>query len=44
MRHRIPYLVLALAAILVVAGLSMGEFRTVLANAITVCLSCIGIG
>jgi hypothetical protein len=43
-RHRVPYLVLALAVILLIAGLSMGEFRAVLANALTVCLSCIGIG
>jgi hypothetical protein len=43
-KHRAPYLTLVLAVCLIVAGLSLGEFDAVLANALTVCLSCIGIG
>jgi hypothetical protein len=44
MRRITPYLVLTVFAAMIVVGLAFGEFRTVLANAITICLSCIGIG
>jgi hypothetical protein len=39
-----PYLVLAWFIALLAAGLALDEFRSVLANAVTICLSCIGIG
>jgi hypothetical protein len=39
-----PYLVLACFIALLAAGLALDEFRSVLANAVTICLSCIGIG
>jgi len=44
MRRYTGYLVLVVFAVLFAVGLSLDEFRTALANAITVCLSCIGIG
>ncbi len=44
MRRYAPYVSLAVFVALVVAGLVLGEFRSVLANAVNVCLSCIGIG
>lgn len=43
MRRYVPYISLVVFAALLVAGLCLDEWRTVLANAITVCLSCIGI-
>jgi len=43
-RRAYPYLVLAVFVAMVIAGLAFGEFRTVLVNAATICLSCIGIG
>ena len=39
----LPYLVFVIFAALIVAGLAFDEFGTVLANAATICLSCIGI-
>jgi hypothetical protein len=39
-----PYIVLAVFVAMIAVGLAFGEFRTVLTNAITICLSCIGIG
>lgn len=39
-----PYLVLAVFVAMVAAGLAFDEFRSVLANAATICLDCIGIG
>jgi hypothetical protein len=44
MRRWAAYLSLLVFAALLAAGLSLDEFRTVLVNAITICLDCIGIG
>lgn len=38
------HFVLIFFAVLVATGLAMHEYGTVLANAITICLNCIGIG
>jgi hypothetical protein len=43
-RRYAAYVSLVVFAGLLVAGLCFDEFGTVLANAITICLSCIGIG
>ena len=44
MRRPAAYISLVVFAGLVAAGLFLDEFRTVVVNAITICLSCIGIG
>ncbi|MGB8959463.1 MAG: CD1871A family CXXC motif-containing protein [Candidatus Aminicenantales bacterium] len=44
MRRRLPWVLLAVSLGVMVAGLLLGEYRTVLEKAITVCLDCIGIG
>jgi hypothetical protein len=44
MKRMTPYFVLAVFVAMVAAGLAFDEFRSVLANAVTICLSCIGIG
>lgn len=44
MRRRLPWILLALSIGVMTAGLLLGEYRTVLEKAITVCLDCIGIG
>lgn len=44
MRRWATYSSLAVFVALLAAGLSLDEFRTAVANAITICLSCIGIG
>lgn len=44
MKRIVPYLVLAFFIALTAVGLVFDEFRAALANAITICLSCIGIG
>ena len=44
MKRRLPWVLLAVSLGVMVAGLLLGEFRTVLEKAITVCLDCIGIG
>jgi hypothetical protein len=44
MRRYAGYLLFAVFLGVLAAGLAMGEFRDVLTNAITICLSCIGIG
>lgn len=44
MRRRLPWILLAVSLGVMVAGLLIGEYRTVLEKAITVCLDCIGIG
>jgi len=44
MRRRLPWILLAASLALLTAGLLLGEYRTVLEKAITVCLDCIGIG
>jgi hypothetical protein len=43
-KRRLPWVLLAVSLGVMVAGLLLGEFRTVLEKAITVCLDCIGIG
>ena len=44
MRRYVGYAVALLFVEVLIAGLTLHEFGAVLANAITVCLSCIGIG
>ena len=44
MRRWATYLSLVVFAALLAAGLSLDEFRAAVANAINICLSCIGIG
>jgi hypothetical protein len=43
-KRRLPWVLLALSLGLMMAGLLLGEYRTALEKAITVCLDCIGIG
>jgi len=43
-KRRLPWVLLTLSLLLMAAGLLLGEYRTVLEKAITVCLDCIGIG
>jgi hypothetical protein len=43
-KRRLPWILLTLSLVLMAAGLLLGEYRTVLEKAITVCLDCIGIG
>lgn len=40
----IPWLVVTAGAVLMVAGIISGEALTVMRQAVTVCLECIGIG
>ncbi len=44
MKRRLPWVLLAVSLGVMIAGLLLGEYRTVLEKAITVCLDCIGIG
>lgn len=44
MRRKLPWILLAVSLSVMTAGLLLGEYRTVLEKAITVCLDCIGIG
>jgi hypothetical protein len=44
MKRRLPLIFFMLSILLLIAGLQMGEYKSVLEKAITVCLSCIGIG
>jgi hypothetical protein len=44
MRRKLPWMLLALFAALTLVGLLLGEYRTVLEKAVTVCLECVGIG
>lgn len=44
MRRKLPFILFFLFIVLMVIGLIMGEYETVLEQAITVCLSCIGLG
>jgi hypothetical protein len=44
MRRRLPWILLGLSLVVMAAGLLLGEYRTVLEKAVTVCLDCIGIG
>jgi hypothetical protein len=43
-KRRLPWILLAVSLGLAAVGLLLGEYRTVLEKAITVCLDCIGIG
>ena len=44
MRRKKFILVFAFFVILMAAGLALGEYARVLEKAVTICLSCIGIG
>ncbi len=44
MKRRRAVLLIALCLAVMTAGLLLGEYKTVLEKAITVCLDCIGIG
>ncbi|MGZ5425467.1 MAG: CD1871A family CXXC motif-containing protein [Candidatus Aminicenantales bacterium] len=44
MKRRLPWVLLAVSLGVMAVGLLLGEYRTVLEKAITVCLDCIGIG
>jgi hypothetical protein len=44
MKRKLPLLLFTLSVLLLFVGLRMGEYKSVLEKAITVCLSCIGIG
>jgi hypothetical protein len=43
-KRRLPWILLAVSLGIMVVGLLLGEYKTVLEKAITVCLDCIGIG
>lgn len=43
-RNVLTWLILAVSAILIVTGISVGNVRTVFVKAINICLECIGIG
>jgi len=43
-KRKLPWILLAASLVVMVAGLLLGEYRTVLEKAVTVCLDCIGIG
>ena len=44
MKRKLPWVLLAVFLGVMVAGLLLGEYKTVLEKAVTVCLDCIGIG
>jgi len=44
MRRKLPWVMLTVFLVIMVAGLLLGEYKTVLEKAVTVCLDCIGIG
>lgn len=44
MKRKFPFILFFLSVILLIAGLKLGDYGSVLEKAITVCLSCIGIG
>jgi len=44
MRRKLPLILFVLSIALMVIGIKMGEYEAVLEKAVTVCLSCIGIG
>lgn len=44
MKRKLPWALLAVSLIVMTAGLLLGEYRSALEKAITVCLDCIGIG
>jgi hypothetical protein len=43
-KRRLPWVLLGLFLALMVGGLLLGEYGSVLEKAVTVCLNCIGIG
>jgi len=43
-KRRLPWILLGASLAVMAAGLLLGEYRTVLEKAVTVCLDCIGIG
>jgi len=43
-RRKLPFFLFALFVILMIVGLSFEEYSSVLEKAISICLSCIGIG
>ncbi|MDW7759992.1 MAG: CD1871A family CXXC motif-containing protein [Acidobacteriota bacterium] len=43
-KRRLPWIVLGVSLALMIVGLLMGEYRSVLEKAVIVCLDCIGIG
>jgi len=44
MRSKAPYILLAIAVLLLLCGIFLGELGSVLRNATLLCLDCIGIG
>ncbi len=44
MRRKLSIILFCFFLAVMIAGLALGEFSSVLEKAITVCLSCIGIG
>lgn len=44
MKRALPYILIALGAILIVLGIRGGEVTVVLSRAANICLECIGIG
>jgi hypothetical protein len=44
MKRKLPWVLLIAFLTIMVAGLLLGEYKTVLEKAVTVCLDCIGIG
>jgi len=44
MKRKLPWILFAVSIALVLVGLKLGEYATVLEKAVTVCLDCIGIG
>jgi len=43
-KRKLPLLLFGLFVIVMIVGLSLGEYAFVLEKAISICLSCIGIG
>jgi hypothetical protein len=44
MKRKLPWILLTIFLVMMVAGLLLGEYKMVLEKAVTVCLDCIGIG
>ena len=43
-RRKLPIFLIVLFLVIMIAGLSLGEYAHVLEKAVSICLSCIGIG
>jgi hypothetical protein len=43
-KRKLPLFLFGLFIVLMIVGLSLGEYPSVLEKAISICLSCIGIG